>query len=123
MNTLESIKISEDKSNLTWTYNGEHVHINLENIGQAIEDKVQGKIVVSVCRGKWPYLIKVYSFSGEEIYSISEPKPYEFYYLKAHSDYGVSVICTSKESVDGRMDWQFVIDYSSGQLKRAAPSY
>lgn len=123
MSVIKNLVISDSKNSASWSHNEHSIVINLENISQAIEDTVHNKVIVAICRGKYPYQIKVFSPEGNEEFAFKEPEPFEFYYLKKHSSYGVSIICTSDMPVDGRMDWQFEIDYKTGQLKRSAPSY
>jgi len=123
MSKVRDLTVSEAKTSVSWTYLGDGVEVNAKNIGQAIEDEVHGKVVISLCKGRYPYQIKVFELTGEEQFSFDEPRPFEFYYLKQHSRFGVSVVCTTDEPVEGRMDWQFEIDYKAGQLKRVAPSY
>jgi hypothetical protein len=123
MSDVSDLFINETKTKVSWNYAGNRIQIIADDIGQAVEDIVHEKIIVSLCKGEYPYQIKVFDVTGEELLSFGEPKPFEFYYLKQHSTFGVSIICTTEEPVDGRMDWQFEIDYKKGELKRSAPSY
>ncbi len=123
MSDVSNLIISDDKARVSWNYSGNVIEISAKDIGQAIEDTVHGNIVVSLCKGEYPYQIKVFNAAGKVRFTFDEPKQFEFYYLKPHSTFGVSIVCTSDEPVDGRMDWQFEIDYKKGELRRAAPSY
>lgn len=122
MNKINELTVNNSKNSVHWIYAGNKIQISADNIGQAVEDTIHEKVLVSLCKGKHPYQIKVYALTGEELLSFNEPELFEFYYLKQHSSYGVSIVCTADEAVDGRMDWQFEINYETGQLIRVAPS-
>lgn len=123
MSDVTDLIVNDDKTEVSWAVSGKTIRVSAEDIGQVIEDKVHKKIVVSLCKSEYPYQIKVFDVSGKEQFSFDEPKPFEFYYLKPHSKFGVSIVCTINEPVDGRMDWQFEINYSKGKLERYAPSF
>jgi hypothetical protein len=123
MGEVRNLAINEARTSVSWTYDEKEIQINAENIGQCMEDKIHGKIIVSLNKGEHPYQVKVFEITGEQLFLFDDPKPFEFYYLKEHSQFGVSIVCVSDEPVDGRMDWQFEVDYETGQLKRSAPSY
>ena len=123
MNDTYDVIVNEEKTLVGWNHSGKKVEVKAADIGQAILDEIHGKVVISFCKGEYPYQIKVFDLAGEEEMVFEEPRPFEFYYLKKHSSYGVSIVCTTDEPVDGRMDWQFEIDYTAGELKRAAPSH
>jgi hypothetical protein len=123
MSNVSNLIVNETKTAVSWSYAGTDFRFSAQNIGQAIEDAVHERVIISLCKGEYPYQIKVLKWTGEEQFSFDEPKPFEFYYLKKHSIFGVSIVCTSDKPIDGRMDWQFEVDYEAGQLKRVAPSY
>lgn len=123
MNSVKDLKISIEKHCVDWIYGNRKISIPLSNIGQALEDVVNKKIVVSVCEGKYPKKLKVFNFFGDEECVIEEPPQFQFYFLKENSTYGVSVVCSSPEPIDGRFDWQFFISYQKCELQRFSPSY
>lgn len=123
MSNISDLEVSESRNSVTWVNGVNRIQIELESCGQAIEDPLHNTVVISLLKGKYPYKIKVFDFSGDERLTLKEPDRFEFYYMKKHSIYGVSIICTTNEPVDGRMDWQFAIDYEIGRLDRVSPSY
>jgi hypothetical protein len=123
MNLLENLQVSPSEGCVKWIYNSREVTIPLSTVGQALEDSVHQKVVVSVCDGKYPKLLKVFNFIGDEECTIEEPEQFQFYFLKEHSVHGVSVVCSSIEPIDGRFDWQFFILYPACELHRFSPSY
>ena len=123
MSLVKGLQVNSNKDCVTWHYNGQDVMIRLNAIGQALEDVVHQKIVVSVCDGKYPKQLKVFSLFGSEECTITAPEQFQLYFLQENSMHGVSVVCTSDEPIDGRFDWQFLVLYPSCELKRFSPSY
>lgn len=123
MSLITDLKLADNKKSVTWFHDGREVNLTFSDAGQVIVDEVNQKIVVAICEGKYPKQLKVYSFHGDEECTLNEPKEFQFYYLQKNSSYGVSVICTTAEPIDGRLDWQFYIEYSSCTLTRFAPAY
>lgn len=123
MSDTSDLIVNEAKTEVAWNYFGEKIQVSANNIGQAIRDDVNGKVVISLCKDEYPYKIKAFDLAGTELFAFDEPTPFEFYFLKKHSAYGVSIVCSTNEPIDGRMDWQFEINYKNGELKRVAPSY
>lgn len=123
MNLVKDLQINPTTDCVEWIYESQKIAISLSQAGQALEDKVNHKIIVSVTDGKYPKLLKIYNLFGDEECTVKEPQNFQFYFLREHSTYGVSVVCSSREPIDGRFDWQFFIAYPNCELRKFAPSY
>lgn len=118
---LDDLKIKEDT--VFWCFNGKEIELKLPNVGTALLDKTHKSIVVTILDGKYPKMVVVYDLFGNCLMELDEPEGFEFYYIQCKPNLGVSVTCTSEKRIDGRLDWQFGIDYKKKSLYRHCPSY
>ncbi|WP_394495539.1 hypothetical protein [Shewanella sp. ENK2] len=99
------------------------IELNIPNIGSAIRDKNNSSIVISILDGEYPKFLHVYDLLGNFLMELAEPEGFEFYYIKNNKSQDVSIVCSSEKRIDGRLDWQFLIDYEAKNLYRYCPSY
>jgi len=119
---IENLHVDKNKYTVSWSSDRNSIVLIIPDVETAISDEVNRSVVVSINEGKFPTLIKVYDFQGNEIMTLKEPPSFEFYYIKKHTELGVSIICTTEQRINGRSDWQFGIDYEKKSLFRHCPS-
>ncbi|MEH6456035.1 MAG: hypothetical protein V7749_06920 [Cocleimonas sp.] len=120
---LDDLKIEVIGDTVSWYSSGKIIELNIPNIGSALLDKNNNSIVVSILDGKYIKVVNVFDLLGNCLMELSEPEGFEFYYMQSKQDLGVSIVCSSDKRIDGRLDWQFLIDYKTKSLYRHCPSY
>jgi len=117
-NLIKGLKWEAGKDSVTWSFGSTLVEKHARNIKSALTDSQNQFVLVLFypdCDSN--QTIVEYTGHGVEVFQISPPDEYSFYYLSPHHKATISVVCQGPADPFGRTDYHFSIDTGSGSLK------
>lgn len=123
MPDVSGVNYDEDKSLITWKYNGRTQSLKLKSVDQYALDQKTGLILALTGADSVPDSLHFIDAKDGSYRSLRPPSGFDFYYLTNHPQLGVSVVCVSENPVEGWRDWHFSVDPGTNSLSRAIPAY
>lgn len=120
---IKKLLVDKDKGFVSWDSDSGHIEISCPTVDHAIVSDMRRMVFILSNKNNKPFLLQVFDFNGNEIYSSEAPKSFSFYYLSNHPDVDVSVVCVCDEPIDGWRDWHFGINLKEKKLYRHCPAY
>lgn len=119
----EGLSLDRQKGTLSWIFDGQDITIDCPGVDQAIISDKQRAIITLAGEDNTPSVLIAFAFDGSEIFRASAPSPFNFYYLSNHPEVDVSVVCVTREPIDGWRDWHFGVDVKQKKIFRHCPAY
>lgn len=120
---IENFKYDLDTDTISLCLDEKQISILCKNLKNAyLYKKVNTILALSGEDNSYSSLIG-FSVEGEKKFEVAPPNGFSFYYLTDHPKADASVVCVSKEYVDGWTDWYFSVDILNGNLTRLCPAY
>jgi hypothetical protein len=122
---IQNFICDENLHILEWIYEGERIQLDAKDFDSAIVDNVNDRVFALEAGERLPTRLHIFSASGKEIVSLNPPDGYQFYYLGAYGEFGVSVVCITNVHLDewGRGDSHFCFDPKTNNLFRVSLAY
>lgn len=123
MPDVSDVNYDENKSIITWKYDGHNQSLELKSVDQYELDQSNGFILVLTGTDSVPDSLYIIDAKDGSYRSLRPPSGFDFYYLTNHPQLGASVVCVSENPVEGWRDWHFSVEPGTNNLSRAIPAY
>lgn len=115
-----------DGSSLSWLHKGQALSVSFSQNDQFIVDSSRDLIVClygvysESCESP---KLEVFDACGQTLTLTDELPTRRYSYLAQHPQLGVLVVTQFEEMIDGRFDWNLLIDANNRRLVRFGPAY
>lgn len=121
---IRNFVFDKNRKRLEWELAGVRVAPAAPNFEQALVDPEHDLVFAldTTPQGRAGRL-HVFDARGNEQVVLDPPEGFGFYYLTPYSGYGLAVVTSAHQPVEGRRDWHFSLDLKTMKLFRHAPAY
>ncbi|HEY9062697.1 MAG TPA: hypothetical protein VIO64_19700 [Pseudobacteroides sp.] len=120
---IDNFKFDKDTNTISLRLDEKPVSITCQHLQNALLYKKANIILALTGEGNLPSILVGFSVEGDKKFEVGPPEGFSFYYLVDHPQADAVVVCVSEKYVEGRTDWHFSVDISSGKLSRLCPAY